>query len=108
MSDPQQPQQPAAPPQPKKLQIQVDQFTSQGVYSNMMFIHSNDSEFTLDFLFVPPTNPVATVRARVISSPRHIKRFLRILEKQVDRWETMHGEIDIGPLPPGEPEGAYH
>lgn len=102
---PQQP--PATPPKgPPKLQIKLDEPTAQGVYSNMVLIHSNDSEFMLDFCFVQPHQPLATVRARVITSPRHIKRFLKILTQQMDRWEETHGEI--GALAPGEAEGAYH
>ena len=100
-----QPQQPA-PAQPPQLQIKLDEVTAQGVYTNMVLIHSNDSEFTLDFCFVQPHQPFATVRSRVITSPRHIKRFLRILGQQLDRWENLHGEI--GPLNPGEAEGQYH
>jgi hypothetical protein len=98
--------QPPVPPQPPKLQIKLDEVTAHGVYANMVLIHSNDSEFTLDFCFVQPHQPLASVRTRVITSPRHIKRFLKILGQQLDRWEKLHGEI--GPLTPGEPEGNYH
>lgn len=101
------PQQPPAQPKgPPELQIKLDEPTAQGVYSNMVLIHSNDSEFMLDFCFVQPHQPLAAVRSRVITSPRHIKRFLKILTQQMDRWEQVHGEI--GPLTPGEAEGAYH
>jgi hypothetical protein len=105
MADPQQPT-PPAPPQPTKLQIKLEEAVAHGVYANMVLIHSNDSEFTLDFCHIHPHQPLASVRARVITSPRHVKRFLRILSQQLDRWEKMHGEI--GPLTPSEAEGSYH
>ena len=75
MADPQVPGQP--PAQPRKIQIKLDETISHGVYSNMVLIHSNDAEFTLDFCFVQPHQPFAAVRSRVITSPRHIKRFLK-------------------------------
>jgi hypothetical protein len=100
------PQQPPVPPQPPKLQIKLDETTAHGVYTNMVLIHSNDSEFTLDFCFVQPHQPFASVRSRVITSPRHIKRFLKILTQQLDRWEKLHGEL--GPLTPSEAESSYH
>ncbi|MBI4917398.1 MAG: DUF3467 domain-containing protein [Acidobacteria bacterium] len=100
------PQQPVPPAQPTKLQIKLDEPIAHGVYANMVLIHSNDSEFTLDFCHIHPHQPLASVRARVITSPRHVKRFLRILTQQLDRWEKMHGEI--GQLTPGEAEGSYH
>ncbi len=94
------------PPQPRKIQIKLDEPVANGVYSNMVLIHWNDSEFTLDFCFVQPHQPFASVRSRIITAPRHVKRLLRILQEQVDRWEGVHGEI--GPVTPAGDEGAYH
>lgn len=102
MSDEKKPEAPARP----KIQIKVDEATANGVYSNMVILHSNDSEFTLDFCFVQPHQPFASVRSRVVTSPRHVKRLLRILSDQMERWERRHGEI--GPLESGGAEGAYH
>lgn len=98
--------QPPAKQPPKKIQIKLDEPVANGIYSNMVLIHSNDSEFTLDFCFVQPHQPFASVRSRVITSPRHIKRFLKILGDQVSRWEDTHGEI--GPVAPTGDEGTYH
>jgi Protein of unknown function (DUF3467) len=33
--------------------------------------------------------------ARIISSPRHTKRLLRALQKNIERYEERFGEIDV-------------
>ena len=92
MSD--QPKMPQSPPQ---LQIELDEATAQGAYSNLVFLNHNDAEFTFDFVYVQPGAPRARVRSRIIVSPRHAKRFLRALETNIARYEQMFGKIDEGP-----------
>ena len=84
---------PANAPQ---LQIELDDATAQGAYCNLVFLNHNDSEFTLDFVYVQPGGPRARVRSRVILSPRHAKRFLRALESNINRYEQVFGKIDEG------------
>jgi hypothetical protein len=97
-------QPPAGTPQ---LQIDVDDTTAQGAYSNLVLINHNENEFVLDFAYMQPSAPRARVRARIISSPRHTKRLLRALEHNVRRYEERFGRIEepepmsIPPLPPG-------
>ena len=44
--------------------------------------------------------PKAVVRARIINSPKHMKRFLHALQDNVTRYEAQFGKIDIsGPVP---------
>ena len=64
------------PPPPPKLQVQIDDDISQGVYSNLVLLNHTENEFVLDFAFIQPSNGRAKVRSRVISSPRHTKRLL--------------------------------
>jgi hypothetical protein len=91
MSD--EPKPPANAPQ---LQIELDEVTAQGAYSNLVFLNHNDAEFTLDFVYVQPGGPRARVRSRIIMSPRHAKRFLRALENNISRYEQVFGKIDEG------------
>ena len=81
----------AATPQ---LQIDLDDATAQGAYSNLVLINHTDNEFVLDFAYLQPAAPRARVRSRVISSPRHTKRLLRALEFNVRRYEERFGKID--------------
>src|SRR3954447_12439313 len=83
------------PPVPPKLQIQIDDDISQGVYSNLVLLNHTENEFVLDFAFIQPSNGRAKVRTRVISSPRHTKRLLLALQKTLERFEERYGRVDI-------------
>ena len=104
MSDP---IKPAAPEGVPQIQVDIDDATAQGAYSNLVMLNHSDNEFVLDFAYVQPTAPRARVRARIISSPRHTKRLLRALEHNVRRYEERFGRIEemepmpIPPLPSG-------
>jgi hypothetical protein len=78
-----------------KLQVQIDEDISQGVYSNLVLLNHTENEFVLDFAFIQPSNGRAKVRSRVISSPRHTKRLLQALQKNLERYEERFGTIDI-------------
>lgn len=88
--------QPKIPPNAPQLQIELDEVTAQGAYSNLVFLNHNDAEFTFDFVYVQPGTPRARVRSRIIVSPRHAKRFLRALESNVAHYEQVFGKIDEG------------
>ena len=80
----------------QKLQIQIDDDLAQGIYSNLVLINHAENEFVLDFAFIQPSSGRAKVRARVISSPRHTKRLLVALQKNIERYEERYGTIDAG------------
>ena len=83
-------------PTPPKLQVQIDDDVAQGLYSNLVLLNHTENEFVLDFAFIQPANGRAKVRTRVISSPRHTKRLLQALQKNLERYEERFGTIDIG------------
>lgn len=82
---------------PPKLQVQIDDDVAQGVYSNLVLLNHTENEFLLDFAFIQPSSGRAKVRARVISSPKHTKRLLQALQKNLERYEERHGAIELGP-----------
>jgi hypothetical protein len=84
------------PKKAPKIQLQLDEETAQGNYSNLVLINHTENEFLLDFAFMQPNNARAKVRSRIISSPKHTKRLLRALLKNVERYEERHGEIEVG------------
>jgi len=86
-------------PQQIHIQVQIDDHIAQGVYVNMAMVNHSETEFVLDFIYVQPQVPKAQVRSRVISSPKHLKRFLMALQENVSRYETQFGKIDAGPMP---------
>ena len=87
-----------------KLQVQIDEDVSQGVYSNLVLLNHTENEFILDFAFIQPSNGRAKVRARVISSPRHTKRLLQALQKNIERYEERFGTIETSP----DDEPVFH
>ena len=76
-----------------ELKIEMDDTIAQGIYANLAFITHNETEFTLDFIYVQPQQPKAKVRARILSSPPHTKRLLKALEDNVKRYESKFGAI---------------
>lgn len=85
---------------PMQLQVEIDDATSQGAYANLALIAHSPTEFVMDFIFVQPQQPKAKVRARIISSAGHTKRFLRALAENVARYEQIFGEIkELAPGP---------
>jgi hypothetical protein len=84
-----------APPKPPAIQLQIDEATAQGLYTNLVMINHSENEFVFDFAYMQPSSPTAKVRARVISSPRHTKRLLLALQKNVTRYEERFGVIEL-------------
>jgi hypothetical protein len=80
-----------------KLQIQIDDDVAQGVYANLVLLNHTENEFVLDFAFIQPSHGRTKVRARIVSSPRHTKRLLLALQKNVERFEERFGRIELGP-----------
>ena len=92
-------QPPQQPPKPAAIQLQLDDVTAQGLYTNLVMINHGENEFVLDFAYLQPNSPSAKVRARIISSPRHTKRLLTALQKNVERYEERFGVIELSDDP---------
>jgi len=100
---------PANPPaQPAQIQIALDEETAQGIYANLAMITHGDSEFTLDFIYVQPHQPKAKVRARIITSPQHVKRLLAVMQDNIARYEAKFGTIRQSEPPPNVPNLPVH
>ena len=83
----------------QQLAIQSDPQSVAGVYSNLMMVSHRKEEFVLDYLFVHPQRGsdggnVATLRSRIITSPEHVKRIVRALEENINRYESKFGAIE--------------
>ena len=82
-------------PAPVQIQLQIDEQTAHGMYVNMAMLNHNETEFVIDFIYVQPQAPKAVVRARVINSPKHMKRLLHALQDNVAKYEAQFGKIDV-------------
>src|SRR5512132_640589 len=90
---------PASPPPPFQLQIDIDPVTANGAFVNMALVNHTETEFTLDLVYVQPQAPKATVRARAITTPKHMKRLLAAIQENLSRYEARHGTIALGDAP---------
>jgi Protein of unknown function (DUF3467) len=86
---------PAPAPQQLQVHVTLDDATSHGVYANMAMVNHNETEFILDFIFAQPQVSKATVRSRIITSPKHMKRLLLALQDNLARYEAQFGKVDI-------------
>ena len=100
------PEKPDVPPHSVQIQIEIDPVTANGVFVNMAMVNHTETEFTLDLAYIQPQAPKATVRARVITTPKHLKRLLHAIQENVARYEARFGPIDLGDAPHFPPGGA--
>jgi hypothetical protein len=85
-------------PQPQ-LQIEIDPVTANGAFVNMAMVNHTETEFTLDLMYLQPQAPKAVVRARIITTPKHMKRLLHALQDNIGKFEARFGAIDLGDAP---------
>jgi uncharacterized protein (DUF1778 family) len=83
-----------------QINIELDEATAQGTYSNLAIINHSVSEFVVDFINIMPGAPKAKVKSRIILTPQHAKRFVKALNENVTRFEDAHGEIKDYEQPP--------
>ena len=76
-----------------QINIEIDDATADGIYSNLAIINHSVSEFVVDFVSIMPGRPKAKVKSRVVLTPQHAKRFLMALNENIQRFEKAHGEI---------------
>lgn len=84
----------------QQLNIELSEEVAQGIYSNLAIITHSSTEFVLDYIRVMPGLPKATVKSRIILTPEHAKRFLHALADNIEKYESIHGEIDSQEPPP--------
>ncbi|WP_339656153.1 DUF3467 domain-containing protein [Flavobacterium frigidarium] len=88
--------------QQDQINIELDEKTAEGIYSNLAIINHSSSEFVLDFVSIMPGIPKAKVKSRIVLTPQHAKRLVKALADNIHRFETAHGEIketEQAPIP---------
>ena len=85
-----------------KLPIQMPDDVLPGKYANQMMVAHTREEFVLDFINLFP--PGGVVTARVIVSPGHLKRMIRAMRENLDRYEAVHGPVIEAEAPPELPK----
>ena len=84
---------PDQPTQPNQLNIEISEEVSEGVYANLAIITHSHAEFVIEFVNVMPGTPKSKVKARMILTPTHAKRFMKAMIDNVKKFETVNGTI---------------
>ena len=85
-----------------KVPIQMPDDVLPGKYANQMMVAHTREEFVLDFINLFP--PGGVVTSRVIVSPGHLKRMIRAMRENLDRYEAVHGPVIEAEAPPDLPK----
>jgi len=73
------------------LNVKVGDEELKGRYSNLLRVTHTREEFILDFINAVP--PQAIVTARLVTSPGHLKRIVRALAENLERYEKNFGSV---------------
>jgi Protein of unknown function (DUF3467) len=84
-------------PMQGQVQIKADEKELQGEYSNLVMIHHNLEEFTLNFIYIFPNGAQGKLLKSMIVSPGHAKRIWRALGENIARYEGQFGAIKEAP-----------
>lgn len=82
-------------PEQKNIEIQLSDDVAHGVFSNLAILNHTDAEFVMDFVYLQPTVPKGKVRARIIMTPGHVKRFVGALNDNLKKYEQKYGTIQV-------------
>jgi hypothetical protein len=83
-----------------QVQIKADEKELQGEYSNLVMVHHNLEEFTLNFIYIFPNGAQGKLLKSMIVSPGHAKRIWRALGENIARYEAQFGPIKETPDTP--------
>ena len=76
-----------------QINIEISEETSEGTYINLAIITHSHAEFVIDFVNVMPGTPKSKVKARMILTPTHAKRFMKAMIDNVKKFESVNGTI---------------
>jgi Protein of unknown function (DUF3467) len=79
--------------QPNQLNIEISEEVAEGNYANLAIITHSHAEFVIDFVNVMPGTPKSKVKSRIILTPQHAKRLMKALADNVQKFETVNGNI---------------
>jgi hypothetical protein len=86
---------PKQQPAEVQLQIQLDDDVANGRYVNLALVNHTETEFVFDYIYVQPQQPKAKVLARIITSPRHMKRLVAAMQENLAKYEARFGVIEL-------------
>lgn len=88
------------------MKIKISDEVLRGCYANTLVVTHSQEEFVLDFILSLP--PQGVINSRVVTSPRHLKRFIEALRQNLARYEERHGPVAVAPDPAVRKAGGVH
>ena len=76
-----------------QLNIEISEEVAEGTYANLAIITHSHAEFVIDFVNVMPGTPKSKVKARIILTPQHAKRFMKAINENIQKFELVNGSI---------------
>ena len=76
-----------------KINIEIDEKISEGIYSNLAIINHSASEFVMDFISIMPGSGKNKVKSRIIITPQHAKKLRKALNDNIETFEQNFGSI---------------
>lgn len=83
--------------EPEPMPINTNDEMSRGRYSNMMLVAHGPEEFIMDWLLQSPNG--GHLVSRIIVTPGHMKRIVKALEENLEKYEMECGEIRLAEPP---------
>lgn len=81
--------------QQRRINVELGEKESEGIYSNLALISHSPSEFIIDFARVMPGVQKTKVYARIVMTPAHARMLLSALEENIKKFEGQFGAIKI-------------
>src|SRR5687767_12839449 len=81
------------PAGPNQLNIEISEEVAEGTYANLAIITHSHAEFVIDFVNVMPGTPKSKVKSRIILTPQHAKRFMKAINENILKYESVNGDI---------------
>jgi hypothetical protein len=78
---------------PNQLNIEISEEVAEGSYANLAIITHSHAEFVIDFVNVMPGTPKSKVKSRIILTPQHAKRFMKAMNENIGKYESINGSI---------------
>src|SRR5580658_10075376 len=91
----------------QQAQIKADEKELLGQYSNLVVVHHNAAEITLNFIYMFPTVAQGKLVGSMILNPRHAKRLMRALQENIARYEAQFGALPDAPGADVDPKVGF-
>jgi hypothetical protein len=78
-----------------RINVELGEKESEGIYSNLALISHSPSEFIIDFARVMPGVQKTRVYARIVMTPAHAKMLHDALGENIKKFEGQFGAIKI-------------